>query len=298
VLAANAVIVSVSDAGLTGAIVGTLPNLLIIGAAKCGTTSLHNYLNAHPEIAMSEIKELDFFVTDGTWSNGITWYEGNFDPTSTIRGESSTSYTRGQNAEGVAERINGMLSEVKLIYMVRDPIDRIRSDYHHHRAMGTERRSLAAALADPKNPYIQASSYGSQLTPYFDRFGIDHILVETQERFLSERRACLGRIFRFLEVDDQVNLIEFDRTWESSEGKGGWGYSLAWKLSKRGIRLPRRLRWPAQRLLRSRLLGGASGSARPPEINAVLRTRLVARLEPEMAVLRELTGMSFNEWSL
>ena len=289
---------TMSDVRPKGADVGALPNLLIIGAAKCGTTSLHNYLHAHPEISMSETKELDFFVIDGTWSNGVDWYKENFDPTSAIRGESSTSYTRGRHTEGVADRIKSVLSEAKLIYMVRDPIDRIRSDYHHHRALGIEHRGLAAALADPENPYVQGSSYGSQLTPYVDRFGAHHILVETQERLLNERRVCLDRIFKFLDIDDQVDLVEFDRMWESSKGKGGWGYSLSWKLRRRGIRLPRQLRWPAQRLQRSWLLGGKSSSARPPEIDESLRATLVARLEPEMATLRELTGMSFDEWSL
>jgi hypothetical protein len=279
----------------TGA--NAFPNLLIIGAAKCGTTSLHNYLNAHPEISMSEPKELNFFVKDGAWGKGVDWYKGNFDPTAKIRGESSTSYTRGRDAEGVADRARRVLPEVKLIYMVRDPIDRVRSDYHQHRAAALERRSFAAALADPENPYVQASSYGTQLAPYVDHFGAQRILVETQERLLSERRACLGRIFRFLEVDDQVDLAEFNRIWERSEGKG-WAYSLGWRIRQRGIRLPRALRWPAQRLQRSRLLGGASGSARPPEIDEALRVTLVARLEPEVATLRELTGMSFDEWSL
>lgn len=283
--------------GATARDAGALPNLLIIGAAKCGTTSLHNYLNAHPEISMSKVKELNFFVIDGTWGSGVDWYMGNFDPTAKIRGESSTGYTRGRDAEGVADRARSVLSEVKLIYMVRDPIDRIRSDYHHHRAIGSERRSLAVALADPENPYIQASRYGSQLAPYIDHFGAQSILVETQEHLLSERRACLGRIFRFLGVDDQVDLVEFDRTWERSEGKG-WGYSLGWRIRQRGMRLPRALRWPTQRLQRSRLLGGASGSARPPEVDEALRATLAARLEPEVATLRELTGMSFDEWSL
>lgn len=276
---------------------GALPNLLIVGAAKCGTTSLHNYLNTHPEISMSETKELEFFLTDGTWENGIDWYKRNFDPASTIRGESSTRYTRGQYAQGVAERIKSVLTEVKLIYMIRDPIDRIRSDYHQHRTAGGERRSLAAALGDPENRYVQASRYGSQLKPYVDQFGIDSVLVETQEHLLSDRRACLDRIFRFLEVDDQVDLPEVDRTWNRSEGKG-WGYMVSWKLRQRGIQLPRALRWPAQRLQRSWLLGGTSSSARPPEIDETLRMMLVARLEPEMAKLRELTGMNFADWSL
>jgi hypothetical protein len=277
--------------------VGVLPNLLIIGAAKCGTTSLHNYLNAHPEIAMSEVKELDFFVADGTWSSGVDWYKKNFDPTSTITGESSTSYTRGWDTEEVADRVRSVLTEVKLVYMVRDPVERIRSDYHQHRTAGIERRSLATALADPENPYLQASRYGTQLAPYIDHFGLQSILVETQEHLLSERRACLGRIFRFLEVDDQIDLVEFDRMWNRSEAKG-WAYSLGWKIRQRGIRLPRALRWPAQRLQRSRLLGGASSTARPPEIDNSLRAMLAARLEPEVAALRELTGMSFDEWSL
>ena len=153
------------------------------------------------------------------------------------------------------------------------------------------------ALADPENPYVQASRYGSQLKPYVDHFGIDRILVETQEHLLSERRACLDRIFRFLDVGNQVDLAEFDRTWNRSDGKG-WGYLLSWKLRQRGIRLPRALRWPAQRLQRSWLLGGASGSARPPEIDEALRSTLVAPLEREMETLRKLTGMSFDEWSL
>jgi hypothetical protein len=286
-----------SDAGPTGANAGALPNLLVIGAPKCGTTSLHNYLNAHSEISMSDTKELDFFIIDGSWNNGVDWYKRNFDPTSVIRGESSTSYTRGQHAKGVAGRAASVLSEVKLIYMVRDPIDRIRSDYHHHRALGVEHRSLQAALADPENPYVQASRYGSQLRPYVDRFGADRILVETQEHLLRNRRVCLARIFRFLEVEDQLDLVEFERMWERSEGKG-WAYSLSWKLRKRGILLPRRFSWAAQRLLRSRLLGGASTSARPPEIPEVLRSMLVSHLQPEMAMLRELTSMSFDEWSL
>ena len=286
-----------SDSKPIGTNVGALPNLLIIGAAKCGTTSLHNYLDAHPMISMSDIKELDFFVMDGTWDKGVEWYKKNFDPTSVIRGESSTSYTRRRQTEDVANRVKGVLSDVKLIYLVRDPIKRILSDYHHHRASGNERRGLTAALTDPESLYVQGSSYGSQLKPYVDNFGTDCILVETQERLLSERRVCLGRIFRFLEVDDQVDLEEFDRTWELSDGKG-WAYSLGWKLRQRGIRLPSALRWPAQRLQRSRLLGGASSSARPPEIDDALRATLAARLEPEIAMLRELTGMSFDEWSL
>ena len=276
---------------------GALPNLLVIGAPKCGTTSLHNYLDVHPEISMSEVKELNFFSGGDAWYKGTGWYETNFDPAAKVRGESSTAYTRGHNAAVAADRAKSVLGDVRLVYLVRNPVDRIQSDYHHHRAIGEESRSLSVALEDPENPYVLATMYGSQIRPYVDHFGKESILVETQEQLLRERRVALQRIFRFLEVSDRIEREEFDRTWERSEGKG-WAYSLGWKMRQRGIRLPRALRWPAQRLQRSRLLGGASGSARPPEINDDLRASLVAQIHPEVEMLRELTGMSFDDWDV
>jgi hypothetical protein len=276
---------------------GALPNLLIIGAPKCGTTSLHNYLAAHPEIAMSDTKELNFFVTDGTWGRGVAWYEEQFDAEQTVRGESSTSYTRDRNAPEVAIRVGELLPEVKLIYLVRDPIDRIRSDYHHHRAKGREPLGMAGAVRVPGNRYVEASRYGTQLAPYVERFGSDRVLVETQERLLSERQECLKRIFGFLGVQDDLYLPEFDRRWERSEGKG-WLYSLALAVRRRGIRLPKFLRWPAQRLQRSRWFGGGGESAAPPEVDPAVRAELTQQLRPEVAKLRDLTGKTFDEWSV
>lgn len=67
-----------------------LPNLIIIGAMKCGTTSLHNYLNLHPQICMSQDKEPEFFVEEKNWPKGLTWYESFFPYTAKIIGESTS----------------------------------------------------------------------------------------------------------------------------------------------------------------------------------------------------------------
>jgi hypothetical protein len=246
---------------------------------------------------MSEVKELNFFTTDGTWNKGVEWYESNFDPSARVRGESSTGYTRGQNAVAAAERARHVLDDIKLIYMVRDPIERVRSDYHHHRAVGLEARGFAEALDDPANPYVQASRYASQLEPYLRCFGSQNILVETQEHLYGQRRDSLARIFRFLEVDDKVDLAEFDRLWEQSEGKN-WMFSMGSKLRRRGVRLPRALRWSAQRLQRSRVMGGRAGGLQRPEVNTRQSAVLVECLKPEVSALRELTGMSFSDWSV
>src|SRR6266550_2870057 len=83
---------------------GALPNLLVIGGLKCGTTSLHHYLNLHPEVAMSRPKELNFFVAELNWPLGEDWYATHFEASPAIRGESSPHYTNRPRFDGVAER--------------------------------------------------------------------------------------------------------------------------------------------------------------------------------------------------
>jgi hypothetical protein len=79
----------------------TLPNLLIIGARKGGTTSLHNYLSLHPQIFMSRQKELSFFDDRIRWRLGVDWYKSNFDAAFAINGESSPQYARFPRTTGV-----------------------------------------------------------------------------------------------------------------------------------------------------------------------------------------------------
>lgn len=278
-----------------------LPNLVIIGALKCGTSSLHEYLDAHPEIAMSSVKELNFFLPGklpgATWSRGLDWYRAQFDATARVRGESSTNYTARPPAERVAERMRGVLDDVRLIYLVRDPFERMRSHYDHNRVAGVERRSIADALGDPDNPYLRASLYATQVEAFVERFGSDRVLVETQESLLTDRQSSLQRVFRFLGVDDQVERPEFEKTWNRSTGKG-WGYRLARGLAERGIRPPASLRWHAQRLLRSPMLGGGKRREPPPVIEGTLRAALAPRLEEEANSLRLMTGKSLEEWSV
>ncbi len=66
-----------------------LPNLIIVGGLKCGTTSIHHYLGLHPEVQMSKPKELNFFVEELNWDLGLDWYASRFDGRSAVRGESS-----------------------------------------------------------------------------------------------------------------------------------------------------------------------------------------------------------------
>src|SRR5947208_8199938 len=104
-----------------------LPNLLIIGAQKCGTTSLHAYLDRHSDVHMAAEKELDFFIADRAWRNGPAWYAGRFRDDAAVRGEASPNYTGWPVWDGVARRAAALIPLARLVYLVRDPLGRIGS---------------------------------------------------------------------------------------------------------------------------------------------------------------------------
>src|SRR3954453_13232385 len=87
-----------------GAGVGALPNLVVVGAQKCGTSGLHYYLGLHPEISMSRPKELNFFIEERNFSRGVDWYRRHFGPAARVGGESSPKYTAYPQHEGLPER--------------------------------------------------------------------------------------------------------------------------------------------------------------------------------------------------
>ncbi|MGI8462078.1 MAG: sulfotransferase, partial [Solirubrobacterales bacterium] len=211
-----------------------LPNLIVIGGLKCGTTSLHHYLGLHPEIGMSRPKELNFFVSELNWGLGADWYAGHFSAGDPVRGETSPHYTNEPRFAGVAERMRGMLgADARLVYMVRDPIDRLLSHYLHNVGGGYEDRSMEEALT-PDSAYVRRSLYVMQAAPYLEHFDAERIAFVTREELRDEREATMKRLFSFLGVDDGFSSPQFEREWETGSAKGGGGF----KLMDRAVRLP------------------------------------------------------------
>jgi Sulfotransferase family len=194
---------------------GALPNLVVIGAMKCGTTSLHSYLGAHPDIGMSEPKELNFFfgpdVADaaggeeawavGNWHRGTGWYAAHFDPACRVRGESSPGYTSPSRPESAA-RMAAVVPTARLLYAVRDPVRRALSQYGHHRREGAETRALADALLDPASQYLSRGRYLERLAPFLDTGAFDgRITVVAQEELATDLPTAMRRVFADLDVD-------------------------------------------------------------------------------------------------
>lgn len=183
-----------------------LPDVIVIGGMKCGTTSLHGYLAEHPQVTMSTPKELNFFFGDGpggpgNWWRGSEWYVRRFADGPGIRGEASPGYTSPAHPE-VAARIAAVVPDVRLVYVARDPLERAVSQYQHHRRDGDEPRDLGTALLDPGSQYVTRSRHAERLRPFLDRFPTAQIRVLEHRDLLVQRRATLGALFAWLGLPD------------------------------------------------------------------------------------------------
>ncbi len=278
-----------------------LPNLIIIGGLKCGTTSIHHYLGLHPQIQMSKPKELNFFVEELNWDLGVDWYASRFDSRFGVRGESSPHYTNLPRFRGVPERIHRHCPDARLIYMVRDPIKRILSHWVHATGAGYESREMAATLSEPDSSYIHRSMYWMQLQPYLELFDREQIEIITQEELQGEREATMRRAFGFLGVKQAFTSEQFDREWEKSAAKQGDKYQLMERLIKlpgfrsfdRNFdRLPESIRWIVEKVVHD----PERPPAPKPDLPEELFESLCGRFGEDVAELQRFAGREFAGW--
>ena len=185
-----------------------LPDFLVVGAQKSGTTALYTYLRWHPEILGPFWKEVSFF--DRHWAKGEAWYRGQLPLRSDgkVVGEASPSYLFHPLAPA---RVFSVVPDAKLVVLVREPGDRAYSQYQHAVALGREPLSFEDALgaederlegeverlrSDPQafsfawwnHTYVSRGLYADQLERWFELFPREHVLTLTTEE-LGERPA-------------------------------------------------------------------------------------------------------------
>jgi hypothetical protein len=291
-----------------------MPNLFVIGAAKSGTTSLHHYLDAHPQISMAAPrdsarsrdndaagKEMRFFWRDD-WAERMDWYLSHFASMSTpVRGETTPAYAAYSFHADVAGRIHLVSPRARLLYVVRDPIDRIVAHFAQRQADG-DRRSFAGYMEEldrPDNPIVCPSLYATQLDLYLRRFERSRLLVVDQHALRHRRREALREVFSFLEVDPDFWSPGFEGERNTRAEKyaltPAGAKLLKGFLDPAGRRLAPR-GWTRLRPRVRRALSKPVGER--PAIEPDTRERLTALLGPEVERLRELTGQRFESWSL
>jgi hypothetical protein len=212
----------------------TLPNFLVIGAYKSGTSSLQHYLRSHPEVFVPEYKEPRFFAFDtGADGAGPSADEIDRNPmyrgaivdieayrqlfaeatTESAVGEVSPEYLKNPAA---APRIAARVPKAKLIAVLRNPVQRAFSDYLMYRRDGreTETDFLAALQAQPQRlaageatgQYLVTGHYADQLEVYYQTFDRSQILVVRHEDLVADRDGTMSTIFEFLDVDPGVSV--------------------------------------------------------------------------------------------
>ncbi|MGF1616390.1 MAG: sulfotransferase [Acidimicrobiia bacterium] len=188
-----------------------LPTYLIAGAMRCGTTSLNAYLREHPEISVGQPKEVHFF--DENYERGTDWYLQHFPDSDESRavGEATPSYLYFPE---VAERIATTLPDVKILLLLRDPVERAHSHYWHNRSVGREKLDFAKAIAsEPRRlehsredrarySYLDRGRYGSQLENLLRFIPLERVLVQTFNELTSDPTTVYRRTCQFLGVAD------------------------------------------------------------------------------------------------
>lgn len=182
------------------------PNFLIIGAARSGTTSLFQYLESHPDIFMSAVKEINFFSNEKYWALGPDWYFRHFSgATHKCIGEASTSYTSYPHSSYAPERIREYLPDARLIYVVRDPIERFISHYLHRVARGVETRDVRDIVENhPDDFLLQQGKYAYQLSRYTPLFPRERLHCLTIDSLRDDPTAAVTDIYRFLDVSTSL----------------------------------------------------------------------------------------------
>lgn len=283
------------------------PNLIVIGAMNCGTSALHYYLGLHPEISMSSPKELDFFAgepevptwmqvggeieariiasTAGNWSKGTDWYLGHFDASAPVRGEASPAYTYPWHPRA-AERLAEVAPGARLVFLVRDPLDQVVSQYVMHRGASVEHRPIEEALADPLGVYGARAHYARCVEPYFQTFGAERILVRSQEELFANRRAMMAEIFEFAGVESSFWDERMERERHATAGHGLRRRLFARlkrsPLGALGAKLPAEARYRIEEAF-----SGGDG-ARRPDLPADLREQWREALASDQALLERL----------
>lgn len=186
---------------------GRLPNFLIIGAAKSGTTSLFQWLSHHPQICVSSLKEPNFFGDDANYAKGLTYYSSLFRHAQShqVCGEASTDYAKWPKFPNAAARISQTLSDVKLIYIMRNPVERAYSYYVHINRNRPIRESFEAYICRTTEA-LDASNYMLQIEQYLNYFSRESFLFLLLDDLVHQPQQVLQQVCRFIGVSESADL--------------------------------------------------------------------------------------------
>jgi hypothetical protein len=288
------------------------PNLFVVGAMRSGTTTFHRHLLAHPQVFMSsDPKEPSYFLTReqlldvqpglerrGFWRGEERYLElfkdaGN----APVVGEASANYARLPRVGGVAERVCEFNPQARIIYLMRDPVERTISHYWYMvRHFGETRDPLTALREEPD--YTATSHYALQLRPWLQCFGTTNVYVLTMEQLLRDPQATMSQVYYWLGVDpgfvlpnpaEHQNAAPLQMRQVRGAGHAQrFRHSALWNAI--GPLVPARLRRLGRGLSERKV-------ARTAVDLGPVRSHLVELHTPQVRQLEALLGQEYPEWT-
>lgn len=291
-----------------------MPNFLIIGAAKCGTTSLYKYLKTHPQIFMSTPKEPKFFAYEGenprpdfflgqTPISSLESYLRLFESGRNHKaiGEASTVYLYSAKAP---HRIRHHIPNARLVAILRDPVERAFSHYLFFSQAGRESSATFQEALQAESDRIRRNIYSgwfyrdrgyyyAQLKRYFDLFPREQLRIHLYQDFCADRKGVVRDVLRFLEVDESLlpdigekhNVIAVPRS----------------RIINAALNRQTRLRplvracLPAQG--RKRLLNWLNRlNSKRPQLAPEIRAELIEGYRDDILKLQDLIGRDLSAW--
>lgn len=290
------------------------PNLFIPGAAKSGTTSLHELLNLHPDICMSSVKEPVFWNKEGfKHPDRIDWYANLFsNKNAKVIGESTTSYM--YFPEFITNVKANFNFSPKFIFILRNPIDRCYSNYWYLVGRGQEKKSFEDSVKFDMNRtyenydyvpdyYYHFGRYAKWLKNFYSNFETESIKIITLENLKKNRLSTLNECYSFLGLNtlDAIPSIEANKTgklkypklyhFTRKSASGKYKYTRIAKYF-----LPSQLiNWLKKKMKHSSFLQ-KNKSFTYPKISKTQRLWLKDIYAEDIKELKKVTGLSFLEW--
>ncbi len=291
---------------------GRLPEVALIGAAKSATTLLANWLSQHPSLQLGRIKEPNYFSHDDQFARGQRWYEGLYArvPRTRLAIDASTGYTRWPQCPSAAERMYEAHPTMRLIYLMRHPVDRAYSHYVHRWSKECHPNE---PFRIPFEQYVQqdpmcmdSSRYREQLQRYLQYFSPESICCVFTFQLRERPDEVLSRIARFLSLDADSRHFgprpargnHSDEFLASRVRMGIVSKVKKHPLLSRAVDLtPRILRELGYGAIRRSSMGRAVATQfTPPPMSDLTRERLLEAFAPSNRWVAQFTGVDLSEW--
>ena len=296
------------------------PDFFIVGAPKCGTTSLHRYLQAHPQLYMPQRKELPYLATDltdqrpGMALSGEAYNDYFKEAGARMAGASWVMYLYSKRA---AQELRAFSPEARILVLLRSPAEMLYSYHSQLLTHGLEEienfEKALDAEADRKRGkrlpnwlpypesclyYTEVARYAEQLERYFDAFGRERTHVALFDDFCGRTAEVYRDALRFLGVDDQF-APSFERANPNARARNASFQRRLISPPRWAAGVFRRLPKPVQRFGRTvqeRLFHMNTREAPRPPMNSETRERLIREMEPETRRLEALLGCDLSAW--